>query len=200
MIRIAVAVHQYDGDRTNTVFKRGRQILAHGIRVRRPEDRPVGHQSFVHFDHALIQHFRQNNLPGKNVRPVLIADPQAIGEALCGEQNDPVSLALQQGVGGNGRAHFNNLDKACRDRCLLVDSGQVANALQGGIVVLFRVFGQQFVRHQIAVGGAGYQIGKGAAPVDPYLPGKRCVGDGHVRASLNVSVASSKATTLTFCQ
>jgi hypothetical protein len=57
-----------------------------------------------------------------------------------------VALALQQRIGGNRGAHLDGVDLFRRDALVTLDTQQVADALDGGILVGFRVFRQQLVR------------------------------------------------------
>jgi hypothetical protein len=109
---------------------------------------------------------------GENVGPRLVADFQRVAETLRGQQQGAVALALQQRVGGNRRAHLDRVDLFGRDALVSCHAHQVADALDGGVLVAFRVFRQQLVGLERAVRHARHQVGKRAAPVDPEIPSR----------------------------
>jgi hypothetical protein len=69
------------------------------------------------------------------------------------QQQRSVALALQQRVGGDGRAHLHCLDGARRDRCATLQAQQIADALHGRVAILLRVLRQQLVRDDFTGSG-----------------------------------------------
>ena len=109
-------------------------------------------------------------MPREDIGPRLISDAERIAEAFGDDQNRPVALTLQQGVGRDGGTHLDDLDRTFGDRFACADADQVANTLQGRVFVLLRIFRQQLVRRQLPVRGAPHEVREGAAPVDPDVP------------------------------
>ena len=75
--RIAIGVHEHDGDRADAVLLRALEFGAHGGQIGRLLDGAVGAHALVHFDDALIEHFGLDDVARENLRPRLVADPAA---------------------------------------------------------------------------------------------------------------------------
>ncbi len=112
----AIAVHEDDGDRADAGVERLLQREAGGLLVERRQHPAVRIDALVDLDHALVQHLRQDDAAGEQLRPVLVADAQRVGEALGDGEHHPVALALQQRVGGDRGAHLHRLDPLGRNR------------------------------------------------------------------------------------
>ena len=123
-----------------------------------------------HFDNSGIELLGQLDFKSKQIRPVLIADPECILETLVDHQQGRLSLTFQQRISGNGRAHFDGLNVFRRDRLAITDFEQVANAFYSRIGVMVRVFREQLPGDQRPIGCARDNIGEGSAAVDPELP------------------------------
>src|SRR3546814_9902986 len=93
-----------------------------------------------------------------------------IAEALGGDEDRAVPLALQQGVGRHRGAHLDRLDSARRQRLALLQPEEAADALHGSILVLLGVLRQQLMADQRAVGLARHDVSERAAAADPELP------------------------------
>ena len=170
VVLVAVAVHQRHGDRAIAFGMSLRQRLAHRLDVHRRNDVAVRVQPFLDLDHVFIEQLGQNDVQVEQLRPVLVADPQQVAHALGDEQHRPVALALQQRVGGDGRAHLDRVDGTLGDRVALIQAQYLADALHGSVLVALGVLREQLVGHQRAIRLAGDDIGEGAAAVDPELP------------------------------
>ena len=79
-----------------------------------------------------------------------------------------------QGVGGNGGAHFHGGNLIGGNRCIPRNAQQIADAGQRCVGILRRVFRQQLVSGQRTIGPARDDIGKSAAAIDPELPAGGC--------------------------
>ena len=182
-------MHEDDSDGVDAVLPRLVDRRLHRFDVEQLLHSAVGAHAFVHLDDALVELLGQDDFLGEDVRPRLVGDPQRIAETLGDEQQHAVALALQQRVGGDGRAHLDLADEAGRDRFALGKAEQVADALYRGVAVGFRIFGEQFSRMQRAFGIAADDVGEGAAAVDPEIPCLRrhrlppgkCVFDFHAK-------------------
>jgi hypothetical protein len=109
-------------------------------------------------------------MPVEQLRPDLIADAQRIGKAVVGDQNDAVTLAFQQCVGGDGGAHLDGADTLRGYAPRLFDPHQIPNALDRRVAIGLRVLRKQLVAQEITVGSARHHVGEGAAAVDPEIP------------------------------
>ena len=127
-------------------------------------------EPLIDLDHLRIKQLGQNDVPIEQPRPILIGDAQCIAKAARHNQNCRLALALEQRIGRNGRPHFDGLNQIDRHRRVCGNAQQAPNAGDRRVVVLFRVIGQQLVRHQRAVGLTRDDIGERAAAVDPELP------------------------------
>ena len=80
------------------------------------------------------------------------------------------TVGKQPLIGGNRGAHFYSVDDTVRNHVCAVQTENIANALYRRILVVLRVFGQQFAARQGIVRTAGHEISKGAATINPELP------------------------------
>ena len=178
VVVIAIAVHEDDGHRANTKAVGIRQVTRQSLFIERLKLLALGAQALVGLDDALIDLAGQDDVAGENVGPVLIADSQSVGEAPGDDENRAVAGALEQRVGGHRGAHLDRIDAGRRDRLISPQAEQVANALQGRVVVMLGILRQQFMGDQPAVGPPGDDVRKGPAAIDPELPALRGWGRG----------------------
>ena len=61
---------------------------------------------------ALVKLLGQDDLLGEDIGPRLVGDAQRVAKTLGDEQQHAVALALEQRVGGDGRAHLDVADAA----------------------------------------------------------------------------------------
>ena len=178
VLRMAVAVHQDDGDRANSRREGLLQRPLDADFVERPNDLAVRADPLVGFDHALVEEAGKLDLPHEELRPVLVGDAQRVGEALRDHERRALALALEQRIGRDRRAHLDRFDRLGGDRRARVQPEQVADALHRRVPVAFGILGQQLVGRERAVGTAGDDVGERAAAVDPELPASRDVDAG----------------------
>ena len=100
----------------------------------------------------------------ENVRPGLGADPQRVAEAAGDGEAAAFALALEQGVGGDGRPHAHLANHAAPG------GKNPLNRFQRGVFILARIVGQQLFDPQGAVGRAGDDVGEGPAAIDRKVP------------------------------
>ena len=171
VLREAVAVHEHDGHRAQAVGKGGAQVMLGLLPVERHQH-PAGRvHPLVHLDHPLVQQLGQDHVAGEQLRPVLVADAQGVAESAGDDQERPFAGSFEQSVGGHGGAHPDRADAARRDGRIRAETEQGADAVHGRVRVAFRVFGEELAGGERAVRPPGDDIGEGAAPVDPELPG-----------------------------
>ena len=189
---VAVAVHQADGDGPEALAMRPRQVRFQLLLVQRLHDLAMRTHALIRLDDAVVEYFRQPDIEVEEARAVLVADPKLVGEPPRHYQQGALALALQQRIGRNGGAHPHRLDALCRDRRIGFGAQNVANALERGIVIMLRGFGEQLAGHIAAVRRAGHDVREGSAPVDPELPVcahafplRRVSGASHCQTPLN---------------
>jgi hypothetical protein len=175
MLRVAVGVHEHDGDGLDTVVERARKLGANALQLQLQFDRTVGADALLHFGDPLEQHLRLDDVLCKNLRPRLVADAERIAEALGRQQQGALALALQERVGRDRGAHLDRADPARRDWLACCQAEQIADALDRSVAIGLRVLGQKLVRHQCAVRPPPDHVGEGAAAVDPEVPRTRFV-------------------------
>src|SRR5690606_14906044 len=76
----------------------------------------------------------------------------------------------KQCVGRNRGPHFNGADCAWRQRRASNNAEQVADALQGRILILLGVFREKLACMEAAIRRTTDNVGERAAPVDPEIP------------------------------
>ena len=188
---VAVSVHQADGDGPEALRVRPRQVRFQLLPVQRLHDLAMRACALVRLDDRLVEDFRQADMQVEEARAVLVADPELVREALCHHQQGAFALALQQRIGGYGGAHPHRLDAVGRNRLPVRRSQYVADALQRGVVIMLRRFGEQLAGDIAAVRPPRHDVGEGSAPVDPELP-----ASAHAVPLRRVSGASCRRTPL----
>ena len=81
------------------------------LRIELRLDASVNADALVDLDDALIELFGKDDLLGENIGPSLVGDAKRIAETLGDQEQYAVALALEQRIGGNGRAHFDVADQ-----------------------------------------------------------------------------------------
>ncbi len=174
MLGIFPRMHEDDGDRIDAGGLGRLDLALHGVEVEFRFHRAVDTAALRHLDHALIELFGKNDLLGEDVGPRLIGDLQCIAKASGDEKRYAVALALQKRIGRHGRAHFHVANQVRRHGFAGLDAEMIANALNAGIGIGFRIFRKQLAGKEPAIGGAADNVGKGAAAVDPKIPFAFC--------------------------
>ena len=103
----------------------------------------------------------------------MIADTESVTKSACRDKERSVTGTFEEGVGCNGRAHLDVIERIVRDGCARREIQQVPDALDRCITVLPGILGQQLVTDERAVGTASDNIGKRAATINPDLPHPR---------------------------
>ena len=148
---------------------RMRQRRAHRMRIGRGLDRPVGEHALVDLDDLRIELLGLLDVAGENFRPRLVADLERVAKAARRDEQGALAAPLEQGVGRDRRAHFDDSDRARRNRVALMQAEKAADALDRGVLV-GRALRQEFLRMQAARGVAADHVGEGSAAVDPEVP------------------------------
>ena len=155
-----------------------RRIAVEGFHLR-----TIGGPAARHLQHPIGQQGRSLHLQGEEVGPVLLADGGPIGEAPIHQQQHRLHPPLQQGVGGHGGAEPHLRHQAIgqglprRQAQHLADGGHRRINGVGRIDGVDRIgsrppspLREHLAHHQGAIWRLAYQIGEGAAPVDPEPP------------------------------
>ena len=167
---VTPAMHEHDGHAAQARIVGGPQALFEVLLIQRLDHLAVRAHALLRLDHAAVKQLGQHDVPVKQARAVLIGNAQCVAKAFGGDEQRGLALALQQRIGGHGGAHLHALHLRGRHGFAGLQTQQVANAGHRGIAVLPRVFRQQFVRDQPAIGPAPHDVSEGAAPVNPELP------------------------------
>ena len=170
MLRIPKAMHKNDGHRTDTMVICILHAPLGGLPVQRGDDFAMGGNPFLDLEYLPIEHFRQNDMAGKEVGTGLVADAQSVTEAPGGHQKGRVAFSFEQGVGGDRGAHFDCSDYIIGNWGGGIEVQEVAYTLDGRVLVFFRIFRKQFMGDEAPIWFFGHYIGKGAATINPYLP------------------------------
>ena len=175
---VEVAVHEGDGD-AFIAFRGGPlERGAQGGVIENANHCPVGAHPLVRLDHPGVERRGLDDVEGEQLRPGLIADLERIGEAGRGDKQGPGPGALQQGVGGHGRAELDRGHPRRRKRRSRGDAEQATHALNGGVGIVARRR-WQFERAENAVRRGSDHIGEGAAAINPEGPEAGGVDIGH---------------------
>ena len=138
--RKTVRMHEHDGDRAVTLIIGLLQSLARLVLSQRAFDRAIGAHPLIDLDRAGIELFGQNDVAGENVGPVLVADPQTIGEPACDGQKGGRAFALEQRVGRDRGAHLDRINRAAGQGVIGLQPHNFLDAENRSIVITFRVF------------------------------------------------------------
>ncbi len=167
--RVKVGMQEGDGGRCEPLapspFERARQ----GGLVQRAHHLALGPEALLGFDHTRVERRGLVDVEVEQPWPGLVADGERVGEALGRDQQGARALALQQGVGGDGRAHADGRHPLGREGCPDRSLQQPAHALDRRVLI-GRRGGQELGGDEFARRSAADHIGEGAAPVDPELP------------------------------
>ena len=166
-------MHEDDRYRADAGFPRRLEVGGDGGKVGCHLDGAVGADALGHLDCVLEQHRRLDDPPGEDVGPRLVADPQGIAEALCDEKEDPIALALEKGIGGDGGAHLHRGDIRGRDPFAGLQTHQAANAGDGRLAEFGTILGEKLGRGDPACRIARDDICERAASIYPEVPSAR---------------------------
>ena len=174
-----VGVHEDDGDCLEAARFRRLQIALDLCEIGRTLDNAIGQHALVHLHNIGVKLLGLDDIPGKDFGPRLVADFQRVAETFRRHQQRLFALALQQRVGGDGRAHLDRADAPGRDRRTRLQPKQVANALHRRVAIGAGILRQQFSRMQGALRITPDDICKSAAAVDPEIPFRRLASRAH---------------------
>ncbi len=120
----------------------------------------------------------------------MIPDAQRVAKAVGGEEEGAVALTFKQCVGRNRGAHLDDFNVRSRYGYAGWNAHQVANALYRRVTVMFRVFREKLMRHQLTARSLRHNIRKRSATVNPKLP---------TRVALCHDVSSSVGVPMSLC-
>ncbi len=163
-------VQRHHGDCLDPVRPGRLQLDPQRVQVRLAQHRPVRGHPLVEGDHPLRRRGRALDPPGEDVRPVLVADRQGVGEARGDDEGGPGAPALQQRVGGHRGAQADLVHRPRRDGRARRHVQQNPDPGHRGVGVPLRICGEQFVRDHGPVRAPADDVGERPAPVDPEPP------------------------------
>ncbi|MNS62981.1 hypothetical protein D3C72_960640 [compost metagenome] len=170
----APAMDQDDGDGPETRCMGRCEVGPRLVFVQRAIQRAVSGDALVDLDHAIIELIVQDDVAHEQFGPRLPADPQGVAEPGRDGQQRRLSLAFQQGVGRDRRAHAHLIDQTCRQRAGRGHQ-DAADAFNGGVGVLLGIDRQKLAGPQGPVRRARDDVSERAAAIDPETPGHVCV-------------------------
>ena len=163
---VQVGVQEGDGGGGEALGDGGLQADLQRALVQRPHDRAVGGQPLGGLDDAGIERGRPHDVEGEQVRPRLVPDQQAVGEAFGGDEQGAGAAALQQRIGGDRGAHLDRLDTRGGKGRARGGSKNPPHGFDSGVLI-GRRGRQQLQRELRSVVGPADHVGEGAAPIDP---------------------------------
>ena len=185
VVRIAVSVHEDDGDGTNAVTESGGQGFARETLIQRLQFVAAGVHAAGNLRHPAIDLLREFDMKGEEAGAVLIADPQRIGETPVGYEQGRLARPLEERIGGHGRSHLDRRDIGNRNFVAGSHPKRAPDTLDCRVRVPVGVLGEQLQRRKFTVRRARHHVGEGAAPVDPKLPSGYSGVPAHVDPSPN---------------
>ena len=174
--RIGVAVQEADGDALDALRLQGVGKRRHRGLVERQPHAALGVDALGHGEAERARHQRLGLLDEDVVllEAVLLRHLDRIAEALGGDQCGLRALALDDGVGGEGRAVHDQADLAG------LDLGKLQRA-QHAVehAVLGRGLGGQHLGRKARLGRLQHDVGEGPADIDRKADGFRRNGRRH---------------------
>ena len=139
-------VHQHNRDGTIAGRMRIHKGAARMVNVKRTLHRAIIAHALADLDHMAIGKVRLLDIEGKRFRARLIADLNRVAEPLGNGKDCRRAFLLQQRIGGNGRSHTDGSDARQGNTRPGRQAEKSAHAMQGRIVITFRVFRQELAR------------------------------------------------------
>ena len=177
---VADGVQQRDGHGTQAFPSCSSQVAGQRRLVERLEHGPVGRDSLLRLDGSRVEHCRQADVPGEDVRTVLVPDAQHVAQPAGGHEQRGFATAFEQCVGRDRRAQPHRLDRrAARG----VPCQQLLDAPHGGIARVCGIAREHLVRVDRARRVGRDDVGEGAAAVDGETPAaarQRSAHEGNV--------------------
>ena len=142
MFGIAIAVHEYDGAAPDAVIISALQTFTSLVFIELDQHLAPRPDALVDLKGLFVEHFWELDMAVEKPGPILVTDAEHVGETTRGNEEGPFTLALQQRVGSHCGAHLDGFDPARRNRRINAQIQQLADALNGRVLVAFRVIGQ----------------------------------------------------------
>ena len=163
-----------DGDRFDTRRLQGFEPGADLVVVERCQNLAVNADSLIDLDDYLIEHLGQLDIEREQIWTGLIANAQCISETGGGDERCPRTLAFEQCVGCNRRAHAHRIDLIRGQQIVGGDLEKTTDALDRGVVIAIRVFRKELGDVKAAVRSSRDDVGKRATAVNPEIPSHVC--------------------------
>ena len=163
-------MHENDRQRSQPVAVGGLKLRPECRFVQRSQRCAASVDSFLAFDYALVQGIRQQDICRKQVRPVLIANPERVAEAAGSQQNGRFARPFEQRIGGHGSAHSHRLYSLQRQWRTGVEIKQGADPGDYRVVIAVGVARQQLVGRESAIRASCDDIRECAAAIYPERP------------------------------
>ena len=177
--RVAVPVHEHDGDAAQALVEPRLQGLAQMRFIERLDHVALRTHTFARFHHRAVQQFGQDDMALEQAWPVLVGDAQRIAKAARRDQQRRFALAFEQRVGGDRGSHLHAFHQPRCHRLTGFETKQMAYACDRRVAVVLGVVAEQLVCQQRAIGTLADDVGERSAPVDPELPAL-CAGSDYV--------------------
>ena len=95
VVRIAVAVHEQDGDRAVAGVVGGADLSLGRREVERCLHRAIGHHPLVDLDDPAVEQLGQHDVAGEQARADLVGDAQGVGETAGDDKQGGLALAFE---------------------------------------------------------------------------------------------------------
>ncbi len=167
--RIPIPMHENDGYGAEIGAERPRQAVSQVLLIQLLDDLALGTDPLTRFEDFFVRQFREHDVPGEKIRPLLISDAQGITETACNNEQGWLAGALEQRIGRHRAPHAHRGDSP-KVKSAGLDHQDAPDSFEGGVFVPVRIFGQQFPAYEATAGSVCNDIGKRATTVDPELP------------------------------
>ena len=130
----------------------------------------IGAETTRHLNHLQRQGQLAADLQGKQIGTLQVSKTKQISKPPVDQQQHRRAPLLQQGIGGHRGAQPELLQQSRAQRLGIGKAQQLAYGIDGRITWDPGLGREHLAHPQLAAGGEGQHIGKGAAPVDPDPP------------------------------
>ena len=163
---MAEAMHEDDRDALDAAPAQAREIRREARLVEGLQHFALGRVALVGLDDLRIERRGQLDVKVEEARPVLVADRERVAETGRRDERGRHAAALEEGIGRDGRADADHVDRRIR---AAFAQGDVEDA-RDARVRRAAVLRQPLLDMEPPAGRPADDVGERAAPVDPELP------------------------------
>ncbi|GAK34080.1 hypothetical protein AQ1_01976 [alpha proteobacterium Q-1] len=134
-----IAMHKGNRHRPQPGSPSRLQIGQQALFIQWDQDLAIRRTALIHLDHMGIKRRGAANIQIKQMRPILLADPQSIAKTAGDEQRNRLALALKQGIGGHRGAHADAGNFGFRKRRIIRHRHQTPHPGHRRIIIMIGI-------------------------------------------------------------